>query len=106
MRVYSLVGELVAFFHSRRSQVETHRFIGTRDSGALAALFDAYYGYLRDVWPPDVLEAMEAGCSTLGRFTHFNARDRPNPYRSRTARSLLGSTAAFTSEPARHRVIR
>jgi hypothetical protein len=66
LRVHSLIGELVAFFHSRRSQLETEQFIGTRDSGALAALFDAYYGYLRDVWPPDVLEAMEAGAFDAG----------------------------------------
>lgn len=61
MRTYSLLGELVAFFHSSRSQAETCQFIGTRDSGALAALFDAYYGYLRDIWPPDICEALEAG---------------------------------------------
>jgi hypothetical protein len=66
LRVHSLIGELVAFFHSRRSQPETEQFIGTRDTGALAALFDAYYGYLRDVWPTDILEAMEAGVFDAG----------------------------------------
>jgi len=71
LRVHSLIGELVAFFHSRRSQLETEQFIGTRDSGALAALFDAYYGYLRDVWPPDVLEAMEAGVFDAGAVYSF-----------------------------------
>jgi hypothetical protein len=66
MRVYSLLGELVAFFHTNRTAADTRRFVGTRDSGALGALFDAYYGYLRDVWPEDIGRALEDGTFDAG----------------------------------------
>ena len=66
LRLYSLLGELIAFFHTSRAPDEIQEFLGTRNSGALRALWDAYYGYLRDVWPDDVAIALEDGVFDAG----------------------------------------
>jgi hypothetical protein len=65
-RAYKVFGELIAFFHQPRTLKETRAFLGTRNVGALRTLWDAYYGYLRDVWPEDIVRDLEEGLFDAG----------------------------------------
>ena len=69
--VYQTLGLLVNFFHQQAHYPDVeavHRFLGSKEAGALHLLYEAYYLKLQDVWPEDVTEGLDQG-----QF------DNPNP---------------------------
>jgi hypothetical protein len=54
---YQTIGELIAFFHDSEKYPtveDVHNFLGERDHGALALLWEIYYRKLYDIWPQDI----------------------------------------------------
>jgi hypothetical protein len=61
---FKVLGEFVRFFHQPdhwRTLADVERFIGNKNEGGLHVLCEAYYGRLRDVWPPDIEKAFDEG---------------------------------------------
>lgn len=78
---YKAIGVFIQFFHqpshwTRLEDVE--RFIGTVEEGGLHVLAEAYYQRLRDVWPPDILDAFDAGDFELPTQEIRDANDKPS----------------------------
>ncbi|MFO0590809.1 MAG: hypothetical protein U0441_24915 [Polyangiaceae bacterium] len=79
---YQAIGEFIAFFHQPehwKSIEDVQRFVGTKDSGGLGVLWSAYYDRLRDIWPPDVAEALDRGDLDMNNDAH---RKRHTPSRA------------------------
>jgi hypothetical protein len=61
---YKTLGEFVAFFHQPdnwKNIEDVKRFIGNKSEGALHVLWQAYYGRLRESWPPEIQNAFDDG---------------------------------------------
>lgn len=61
---YKAIGEFISFFHDPdhwKKLSDAQRFLGSRKKGGLHVLWEAYYGKLSKVWPPDVQKAFNDG---------------------------------------------
>ena len=62
--VFNVLGEFNRFFHqpTHYPNLESvEEFLGKKGQGAFHVLQKAYYEKLRDVWPEDVLKAIDDG---------------------------------------------